>query len=189
MRKIVVSEFLTVDNVMEDPGGAEPFKYGGWSFESSDDQSGKYKLEEMSEIGALLLGRVAYEGFAKVWPTLKDDMGYADKMNSMPKYVVSTTLKKAEWNNSTIISKDVVKEIAKLKEEPGDDIFVFGSAELTNTLLQHDLVDEFRLMIHPVILGTGKRLFFKDKKVPLKLLDTKVFSKGIILLTYAVEKK
>jgi len=190
MRKIVVSEFVSLDGVVEDPGGAEKFKHGGWSFKFRDDQVPKYKLDELSTSDALLLGRVTYEGFAKAWPSRKDDLGFADKMNNMPKYVVSTTLKKLDWNNSQLIKSNVVEEVKRLKQQPGKDILVYGSGKLVNTLLQHNLVDELRLMVHPVVLGSGKRLFddnAESLKV-LKLAESKTFPSGIVLLSYHPSK-
>ena len=156
MRRIVVSEFVTLDGVMEDPGGAEDFDRGGWAFQFERGPDGdKFKLDEVIEADALLLGRRTYEGFAKAWPTMTDEVGFAEKMNSMPKYVVSSTLESADWNNSTVINGDVAEEVAKL----GGNILVAGSAQLVHTLMDHDLVDEYRLMIYPVLLGSGKRLF------------------------------
>ena len=190
MRRIVVSEFVSLDGVVEDPGGAEKFKHGGWSFKFRDDQVPKYKLDELFTSDALLLGRVTYEGFAKAWPSRKDDLGFADKMNNMPKYVVSTTLKKLDWNNSQLIKSNVVEEVKRLKQQPGKDILVYGSGKLVNTLLQHNLVDELRLMVHPVVLGSGKRLFddnAESLKV-LKLAESKTFPSGIVLLSYHPSK-
>jgi dihydrofolate reductase len=156
MRRIVVSEFVTLDGVMEDPGGAEAFDRGGWAFQFERGPDGdKFKLDEVLEADALLLGRKTYDGFAKAWPTVTDEVGFAEKMNSMPKYVVSSTLESADWNNSTVINGDVAEEVAKLD----GNILVAGSAQLVQTLMDHDLVDEYRLMIYPVLLGSGKRLF------------------------------
>ena len=186
MRRIVVSEFVSLDGVVEDPGGAEKFKHGGWSFKFRDDQVPKFKLDELDASDALLLGRVTYEGFAKAWPSVKDDVGFADKMNNMPKYVVSTTLKKLDWNNSRLIKANVAEEVKRLKQQPGKDVLVYGSGKLVNTLLQHDLVDELRLMVHPVVLGSGKRLFddtAETMKV-LKLTESRTFPSGIVLLSY-----
>ena len=156
MRRIVVSEFVTLDGVMEDPGGAEGFDRGGWAFQFERGPDGdKFKLDEVLEADALLLGRRTYEGFARAWPTVTDEVGFAEKMNSMPKYVVSSTLESADWNNSTVINGDVPEEVAKLD----GNILVAGSAQLVQTLMDHDLVDEYRLMIYPVLLGSGIRLF------------------------------
>src|SRR6266571_905132 len=190
MGRIIVSEFMSLDGVVEDPGGAEKFKHGGWSFKFRDDQVPKYKLDELKASDSLLLGRVTYEEFAKAWPSRKDDMGFADKMNNIAKYVVSTTLKKVDWNNSQLIKSNVAEEVKKLKQQPGKDIPVYGSGKLVNTLLQHNLVDELRLMVHPVVLGSGKRLFddnAESLKV-LKLAESKTFPSGIVLLSYHPSK-
>lgn len=185
MRRIVVSEFLSLDDVMEDPGGAEGYEHGGWSFKFSDPEGMKYKLDEVMEHDAMLLGRVTYEGFAKAWPAVKDDVGFAERMNSMPKYVVSKTLKQADWNNSTVLSGDVAAEVAALKEQEGGDILVAGSGTLIRELIAHDLVDEYRLMVFPIVLGTGKRLFADAPGTPiLKLVDLKRLDSGTLILTY-----
>ncbi len=160
MSKLVVSEFVTLDGVMEDPGGAEGFDRGGWAFKFERGPEGdKFKMDELMAADALLLGRRTYEGFAEAWPSRTDEAGFADKMNSMPKYVVSTTLADPEWNNSTVIRGDVAGEISELKQQYGGDILVAGSGQLVQALVQHDLVDELRLMVFPVLLGSGKRLF------------------------------
>jgi dihydrofolate reductase len=140
----------------------------------------------LSASDALLLGRVTYEGFAKAWPSVKDDVGFADKMNNMSKHVVSTTLKKVDWNNSKLIKTNVAEEVRKLKQQPGKEILVYGSAKLVNTLLRHDLVDELRLLVHPVVLGSGRRLFDDNSETlkPLKLAESKTFPSGIVLLSY-----
>jgi dihydrofolate reductase len=184
MGRIVVTEFVSLDGVVEDPGGAEDFKYGGWSFEFQRGEEGdKFKLDEALEADALLLGRVTYEGFAEAWPSR--DGEFADKFNNMPKYVVSSTLEEPEWNNSTVLKGDVVEEISKLKQAVDGDIVVHGSARLVQTLLEHDLVDELRLMVFPVVLGGGKRLFgdTTDKKA-LRLADSKMVGDGVAILTY-----
>jgi dihydrofolate reductase len=185
MRKVVSTEYVTLDGVMEDPGGAEKTAHGGWSFKFWNDEAAKYKFNELFASGALLLGRVTYEGFAKAWPSMKDEAGFADRMNSLPKYVVSATLKEAAWNNSSIIKANIPEEVFRLKQQTGQDILICGSGELVHTLRQHDLVDEYRLMIHPVVLGGGKRLFRDGSGLTaLRLVDTRTFSTGIILLTY-----
>jgi dihydrofolate reductase len=184
MGRIVVTEFVSLDGVMEDPGGAEDFKYGGWSFEFQRGEEGdKFKLDEALEAEALLLGRVTYEGFAKAWPSR--DGEFADKFNNMPKYVVSSTLEDPEWNNSTVLKGDVAEEVSKLKQEQDGDIVVHGSAQLVQSLLESDLVDELRLMVFPVVLGSGKRLFgdTSDKKA-LRLADSKTVGDGVAILVY-----
>lgn len=184
MGRIVVTEFVSLDGVMEDPGGAEDFKHGGWSFAiSRGDEGDKFKVDEAFSSEALLLGRVTYEGFAEAWPSREGE--FADKFNTMPKYVVSSTLKEPEWNNSTVLSGDVVKEVEKLRQEQNGDIVIHGSGRLVQTLIEHDLVDELRLMVYPVVLGSGKRLFGEttDKK-PLRLVDSKVVGDGVAILIY-----
>ena len=184
MGRIVVTEFVSLDGVVEDPGGAEDFKYGGWSFEvSRGDEGDKFKLDETLSSEALLLGRVTYEGFAKAWPSREGE--FADKFNTMPKYVVSSTLEEPEWGNSTVLKGDVAEEVAKLKQEQDGEIVVHGSPRLVQTLFEHDLVDELRLMVFPVVLGTGKRLFGEtsDKK-PLRLVDSKVVGDGVVILIF-----
>jgi dihydrofolate reductase len=173
VRRLIVSQFVTVDGRMEDPGGAEGTDRGGWAFQFDRGPEGdKFKLDEVMESDALLLGRVTYQAFAEAWPSRTGE--FADKFNSMPKYVVSATLEEAEWNNSTLIEGDVAEEVAKLKEQPGGNILLNGSAQLMETLMEHDLVDEYRLMVFPVVLGSGKRLFGDTSKaIALKLADSK----------------
>ncbi|MGZ4349440.1 MAG: dihydrofolate reductase family protein [Solirubrobacteraceae bacterium] len=185
MRRIVVTEFVSTDGVMEDPGGAEGFRHGGWTFKFNDAEGMKYKLDETLDHGALLLGRVTYECFAKAWPGMSDDVGFADKMNSMPKYVVSKTLTEATWNNSTILSGDLAQEVAALKEQDGRDILVAGSASLVRGLTDLGLVDEYRLMVFPIVLGEGKRLFDGiGDAATLELVDARPLSSGTVILTY-----
>jgi dihydrofolate reductase len=162
MRKIIVTEFSSLDGVMEDPGGAEGYAHGGWSFKFNDPEGMKFKLEETLATDALLLGRVTYEGFAAAWPGRTDDVGFADKFNSMPKYVVSKTLTDPTWNNTTVLSGDLVDEVTKLKQADGGDIAVHGSRSLVAGLLESDLIDQFNLMVHPIVLGSGKRVFPSD---------------------------
>jgi dihydrofolate reductase len=184
MGRIVVTEFVSLDGVMEDPGGSESFEHGGWTFEINRGEDGdKFKLDEALEADALLLGRVTYEGFAEAWPSR--DGEFADKFNSMPKYVVSSTLEDPEWNNSTVLSGDVADEVSKLREGQDGEIVVHGSAQLVQTLVEHDLVDELRLMVFPVVLGSGKRLFGEtsDKK-GLKLTDSKTVGDGVAIFVY-----
>ena len=186
MGRIVVTEFVSLDGVMEDPGGAEGSKHGAWTFEIRRGEEGdKFKLDETREAEAQLLGRVTYQGFAAAWPSITDEVGFAEKMNSMPKYVVSSTLEKAEWNNSTVLRGDVAEEVGKLKEQVDGVILVAGSARLVQTLLEHDLVDELRLMVYPMVLGSGKRLFGETSgKKPLRLVDSKVVGDGVAILIY-----
>jgi dihydrofolate reductase len=184
MGRIVVTEFVSLDGVIEAPGGGEDFKYGGWSFEiDRGDEGNRFKLEETMSAEALLLGRVTYEGFAAAWPSREGE--FADKFNTMPKYVVSSTLEEPEWNNSTVLKGDVADEVAKLRQEQDGDIVVHGSARLVQTLIEHDLVDELRLMVFPLVLGSGKRLFGEtsDKK-PLRLVDSKVVGDGVGIFIY-----
>jgi dihydrofolate reductase len=186
MGKIVVTEFVSLDGVIEAPGGGEDYEHAGWTFEIDRGEEGdRFKLDEVMEAEAQLLGRVTYEGFAAAWPTIEDGVGFAERMNAMPKYVVSSTLKEADWNNSTILRGAVAEEVAKLKREVDGVILVAGSAKLVQALVEHDLVDELRLMVFPVLLGTGKRLFgdVGDKK-PLRLTGSRTLGDGIALLTY-----
>lgn len=184
MKKITAGLFISLDGVVEAPGGGEDFKHGGWSFEiSRGDDGDQFKLDETMAADALLLGRVTYEGFAAAWP--ERDGEFADKFNNMPKYVVSSTLEDPEWNNSTVLSGDLAEAVTKLKAEQDGDIFVHGSAQLVQALLENDLVDELRLMVFPLVLGSGKRLFGEtsDKK-GLRLADSKTVGDGVSLLIY-----
>jgi dihydrofolate reductase len=185
MGRIVVTEFMSLDGVVEDPGGAEDFKYGGWSFEfQRGDEGDAFKLDETRNSKALLLGRVTYEGFADAWPSREGE--FADLFNSMPKYVVSSTLKDPEWTNTTVLDGDPVQEARRVRDEADGDVVVHGSVQLAQTLIAHDLVDELRLMVFPVILGAGKRLFGDPgEKKTLRLADSKVVGDGVVILTYA----
>jgi dihydrofolate reductase len=178
--RVVVTMFISLDGVMEDPAWTAPY----WN-----DEIAKFKLDELFATDAHLLGRVTYEGFAAAWPSRTDEQGFADRMNSLPKYVVSTTLKKAEWNNSTIIKDNIAEEVSRLKKQPGQDILVAGSATLVQTLMAHDLVDEYRLLTYPVVLGRGKRLFKDGSTATLKLVESKSFSSGVVLLRYQSDRK
>jgi dihydrofolate reductase len=183
MAKIIVTEFVSLDGVMEDPGGAESFKHGGWTFEIERGEGDKFKLDETMDTSALLLGRKTYEGFAAAWPSREGE--FADRFNSMPKYVVSSTLQSPTWNNTTVLSGDVVAEIEKVKREENGNVVVHGSAQLAQTLLENDLVDELRLMVFPVVLGTGKRLFGEmDDKKRLALADSRTVGDGVAILIY-----
>jgi dihydrofolate reductase len=189
MGRIVVTEFVSLDGVMEDPGGAEDFRHGGWSFEFSRGEEGdRFKLEEALDAEALLLGRVTFEGFAEAWPTR--DGEFADKFNTMPKYVVSSTLDKPEWSNSTVLRGDVGEAVSNLRGEIDGDIVVHGSAQLVQTLLERDLVDELRLMVFPVVLGSGKRLFgdTSDKK-RLRLVDSSTVGEGVAILIHQPDRE
>jgi len=190
MRKLVVGTFLSVDGVMQAPGGPDEdreggFVHGGWSVNYWDDVMGQLITELTLKAGALLLGRKTYEIFAAHWPHVSDDDPVAAKLNSVPKYVASRTLDEVTWNNSTLIKGDVAEAVAALKEQGGADIQVTGSGELIQTLMEHDLVDEYRLWVFPVVLGQGKRLFARGT-VPgaLKLVDTRTFSTGVAVHRY-----
>src|SRR6202035_973135 len=185
MGRIVVTEFVSLDGVMEDPGGSEHSKHGAWTFKFSRGEEGdKFKIDETLNAEAQLLGRVTYEGFAQAWPTRSGDP-FSAKFNSMPKYVVSQTLKKADWNNSTILKGDVVDEVKNLKQRLKGDILISGSAKLAQTLIANDLVDQLNLMVFPVILGSGKRLFGETKDLKtLKLAESKAVGDGVLILIY-----
>ena len=182
MGKVVVSQFISLDGVIEDPGGAEEFDRGGWAFKFDRGPEGdKFKSDEVMASNALLLGRVTYEGFAAAWPSRSGD--FADKFNGMPKYVVSTTLKDPEWNNSRVIDGDLAEAVAELKRDVDGDILVNGSVQLVQTLMEHDLIDEYRLMVFPTILGAGKRLFGETSDAAaLRLVDAKPAGETIILI-------
>jgi len=181
MRKVIVSEYVTLDGIMDEPGN--------WSFPFWNEEASTFKFDELRASDGLLLGRVTYQGFAKAWPTMKDTGEYGERMNSLPKYVVSTTLSEVTWNAS-LIKDHIAEAVSRLKQENGQDLLVFGSGQLVHTLMQYDLIDEYRLMVHPVLLGSGKRLFRdgSEKKV-LRLVDTRTFSSGIIVLSYQPVKQ
>jgi dihydrofolate reductase len=177
MRKLVVSEFVSLDGVVEEPG---------WTFPFESEDKDQYKFDELAAADALLLGRVTYEGFAGAWPQMEEQTGeYGAWMNGYPKHVVSTTLEEPlEWNNSTLIKGDIAEEIAGLKDQPGKDILIFGSGDLVNTLMEQDLIDEYRLMIFPVVVGSGKRLFGEGDTKTLKHVETRTLGSGVVVLTY-----
>jgi dihydrofolate reductase len=184
MGRIIVTEFVSLDGVMEDPGGSEDFKHGGWSFEfSRGDEGDKFKVDETNDAAAMLLGRATYEGFAEAWPSR--DGEFADKFNNMPKYVVSSTLENPEWTNTTVLKGDVAQAVETVKEQVDGDIVVHGSAQLSQALIDQGLVDELRLMVFPVVLGAGKRLFgpTADKRT-LRLTDSKIVGDGVAILVY-----
>ncbi len=190
MGKIVVSEFVSLDGVMEDPGGAEGTKHGGWAFPYGSHEQMQFKAAELAKADALLLGRRTYEGFAAAWPTMEGTGAYGEKINSMPKYVVSTTLADADvtWN-ATLLKGDLAQELARIKQEVGQDILIFGSGQVVYTLAAKNLIDEYRLMIFPVILGSGKRIFPEtDEKTTLTLVESKPFASGVMVLTYRPAK-
>jgi dihydrofolate reductase len=183
MAKLIVTEFVSLDGVVEDPGGAEDFKYGGWTFEIDRGEGDKFKLDETMDTDALLLGRKTYAGFAAAWPSREGE--FADKFNTMPKYVVSSTLREPEWNNTTVLEGDPVDAVKKLKEEQDGTIVVHGSIQLAQALLEHDLVDQLNLMVFPVVLGSGRRLFGEtsDKK-RLQLKESRTVGDGVAILIY-----
>jgi dihydrofolate reductase len=173
MRKLVVTEFVSLDGVMEAPGWTAPY----WS-----DEVAEFKRTESVESDMLLLGRITYEGFAQAWPNSTDEG--ADKINGMPKYVVSTTLATADWNNSIIISENVTGEIAALKQQDGGNILVYGSSVLVDSLIEAGLVDEYRLLVYPVVVGSGKRLFKDNRTASLKLASSQHLDTGVAALIY-----
>ncbi len=182
MGKVVVSQFITLDGVVEDPGGSEEFEHGGWAFRFERGEAGDaFKLDEVLQSEALLLGRRTYEGFAAAWPTRSG--GFADKFNEMPKYVVSSTLEDPDWNNSTVVSGDLTAAVDELREKIGGDILVNGSVQLVAELAARGLVDEYRLILYPTVLGSGKRLF-GDADVPsdLRLTESRAAGETLILI-------
>jgi dihydrofolate reductase len=184
MGRIVATEFVSLDGVMEAPGGGEDYEHAGWTFEfQRGDEGEQFKLQETLDADALLLGRRTYEGFAAAWPSMKGE--FADKFNSMPKYVVSSTLSDPQWTNSTVLQGDVAEEVRALAERVDGDIYVHGSGELVQALFENDLLDELRLMVFPVALGSGKRLFGPcDDKRLLRLRESKTIGDGIVILIY-----
>ena len=184
MGRIVVTEFVSLDGVIEDPGGSENFRHGGWSFEfDRGDEGNRFKLDETMASDALLLGRVTYEGFAAAWPSR--DGEFAEKFNTMPKYVLSSTLVDPSWNNSTVLTGNVIEVVPEVRDRHDGDVVVHGSATVVRALLEHDLVDELRLMVFPVVLGSGKRLFGETTDMKrLRLSDSRVVGDGVAILTY-----
>jgi dihydrofolate reductase len=185
MRRLVVTEYVTLDGVMQDPGGSGEFARGGWSRPYWGDDIAKFKFDELFASDMLLLGRVTYEGFAAAWPTMTDEGGFADRMNGLPKYVVSTTLTNPSWTNSQVIRENVIAEIATLKQQDGQDILVAGSGQLVQTLMLGHLIDEYRLLVYPVVVGAGKRLFNSSADAKLKLVEALPFASSVTLLRYA----
>jgi len=184
MGRIIVTEFVSLDGVMEAPGGDDNFVRGAWTFEFDRGAEGnQFKVDETMSSTALLLGRRTYEGFAAAWP--QRDGEFADRFNTMPKYVVSSTLTNPTWTNTTVLSGDVVEAVQKLKHEQTGDIVVHGSARLVQTLVENDLVDELRLMVFPVVLGTGKRLFGDTPDAKrLQLSESRVVGDGVAIMIY-----
>ena len=194
MSRVVVVEYVSLDGVVQAPGhpGEDPeggFERGGWTGPFMQEHR-RYMREEVRGAGAFLLGRVTYEIFAAYWPTVTDEQDeIARALNGLPKYVASTTLKEAEWDGTTVIRSDVAEEVAKLKKKIGRDILVVGSSALAQTLMRHDLVDEYRLWLHPVVLGDGKRLFGEGAPpTTLRLVDTRATPGGLVILTYEPER-
>jgi dihydrofolate reductase len=186
MGKIVVSEFVSLDGVMEDPGGAEGFKHGGWTFQFGSAEQEQWKFDELFKADALLLGRRTYQGFAAAWPTMPGTGAYGERINKLPKYVASTTLSDTDMTwNATLLPSDLAEALPRLKQEINQDILMFGSGQLAHTLHTQGLVDEYRLMVFPVVLGSGKRLFLNaGEKSTLKLIESKPFASGVVVLTY-----
>ncbi|HZY37849.1 MAG TPA: dihydrofolate reductase family protein [Mucilaginibacter sp.] len=184
MRKIIVTEFITLDGVVEAPGGNEtPHPHAGWMSTYGSPETGKYKMDELAGVDALLLGKTTYEDFAAFWPS-QTDAGFGEPINRLPKYVVSGSLQKAQWNNSHIL-RDVAKDVAALKQSDGGDILVYGSATLAKALLHHNLVDVLHLMLFPLVVGGGLRLF--DDNLELKkfgLKHSRIFDNGVLMLEY-----
>jgi dihydrofolate reductase len=180
----VVTEFVSLDAVMEDPGGSENFQHGGWALAiSRGDEGDRFKLDELHEADAQLLGRVTYEGFAAAWPSRTDEVGFAEKMNNMPKYVVSSTLGEPEWQNTTVLRD--LDEVARLRDDLDGTILVAGSRRLVQALLDRDLVDELRLMVFPIVLGSGERLFGeRSEPKGLNLRDSRAVGDGVVILVY-----
>ncbi|GGG44759.1 dihydrofolate reductase family protein [Hymenobacter glacieicola] len=174
MSKLTVAMYLTLDGVMENPAWTSPY---------FNEEVGQLQQELLFASDALLLGRVTYQGFAAAWPSMQDEDGFADRMNRLPKFVASTTLETTEWN-ATLLRGDVVQAVANLKQQPNQNLLVYGSAELVRTLLPHHLIDEFRLMVHPVVLGQGKKLFTEESQATLTLVDSTTTRSGVLLLTY-----
>ena len=188
MRKIIVGEFVSLDGVMEGPGSHDPFALAGWTEPYWDDAIGASIFETMSRCDTLLLGRITFEGFRGAFSSAPAEDPFASKMNSQSKYVVSSSLQTPDWNNSTIIKGSVIEEITKLKQQPGQDISVTGSASIVHLLMQHDLIDEYRLLVYPVVLGIGTRLFPEGSKAKLKLIGTQAFNSGVVQMNYEPDR-
>jgi dihydrofolate reductase len=184
-RKIIATDYISLDGVIQDPVGMERSGLGDWTGPFSRGPEGdEFKHEELMRADALIFGRLTYDGFAAVWPLVKDS--FAERMNSLPKYVASRTLTNATWNNTTIIGSDLIGEVRSLKERPGGDMLIYGSASIVHALMPQELVDEFRLMVYPTVLGRGKRLFPPGTQSVMTLAECRTFNDGIVLLRYAV---
>ena len=184
MGKIVVSEFVSLDGVMDDPGGAEGSKHGGWTFQFGSPDQEQWKATELFQADALLLGRKTYQGFSAAWPTMSGTGAYGERMNQLPKFVVSTTLSEMTWN-ATLLPGDLAAELPRLKQEIDQDILIFGSGQLVQALHRQDLIDEYRIMVFPVVLSSGKRLFPEEsEKKTLRLVESTPFPSGVVLLIY-----
>jgi dihydrofolate reductase len=188
MGKVVVTEFVTLDGVFEDPGGSEGTPNGGWQIPLMGDDESSFKLEELKQADALLLGRTTYEGFAAAWPSMPDSGEFGERMNGLPKYVATMSLSEFNWNNSRQLGTDLVTNVQQLKKDYKGDILVYGSGRLARALLSEGLIDELRLMTYPIILGTGKRLLADTERAELTLLDSQVFPNGTVLLNYGPKK-
>jgi dihydrofolate reductase len=185
MRKVVAAEYVTVDGVMTDPGGVGEIERGGWSSAYFNDELAEYQSEQLFASDALLLGRVTFEGFAAAWPSMEETEGeFAVRMNTLPKFVASRSLHEPLPWNGTLLKGDLADAVAKLKEQPGQDILIYGSGQLVEVLHARGLIDEYRLMVFPVTLGDGKHLFREGTKADLKLTDTKTTGTGVLMLTY-----
>jgi dihydrofolate reductase len=180
MRKLVVSEFVSLDGVIEEPM---------WTFPYWNGEIENFKFNELFNSDSLLLGRVTYQGFAEAWPGRTDERGYAERMNGMPKSVVTTTLNELTWNNSTPIHSDIAGEVNKLKAQPGQDILLFGSGKLVQTLMDLDLVDRYNLLIYPIVLGNGQKLFLDGREAKLKVVETKLYSSGVVGIVYEPDRE
>jgi dihydrofolate reductase len=188
MARIVVSQFITLDGVVEDPGGSESFALGGWNFESLNDEYFNYRHSELFSCGALLLGRVTFEALEAAWPLRSDVTGLSARMNSLHKYVVSSVLSEGSWTNSSIIKSPIVQNIAGLRQQLRNDLLVIGSTMLVRLLMKHDLIDEYRLLLHPLVLGSGRKLFEEGEIRKLKLAGTLAFATGVVVLTYVPDR-
>ena len=194
MRKLIVAEFVSLDGVMQAPGGVDEdtdggFSHGGWTMPYWHDDIGAHFFEAMSQCDALLLGRKTWQTHGDAFEPMAEGNPFGDVMNNLQKYVVSTTLTSTDaWRNSTLISQNVIEEVQKLKEKPGKNIYTDGSSVLVHTLAQHDLVDEYSLLVYPLVLGKGKRVFPDDLRVNLKLVETKPFPSGVVLMRYQPDR-